>query len=303
MELRHLRYFIAVAEKLNFTEAARSLHIAQPSLSLQIQDLERTLRVSLVQRNNRSVKLTPAGEVFLKEARELLQQAEEAITRTHRADRGEIGELRVGFIYVAVQNFMAQLLNRFQLALPGVTVHIEHIPNTQQVDAINNRQLDVGFARVFNQDAYPELQSTLVMRDTLMVALADDHPAATQLNFRPEQFKDYPIVPYARTESPLLFQTVLQHLGPVNFTPHKVNEPYMIDTALMLVEAGFGITVVPGCAQQLRAGKLKFLPIDAPTPPVDLFMVCHKDNAANPIVKAFTQQVQAMADANQLVCG
>jgi DNA-binding transcriptional LysR family regulator len=302
MELRHLRYFIAVAEKLNFTEAARSLHIAQPSLSLQIQDLERTLGLSLIQRNNRSVKLTPAGEVFLKEARELLEQAEEAITKTHRADRGEIGELRVGFIYVAVQNFMAPLLSRFQALSPGVTVHITHMPNAEQVAAINNRQLDVGFARIFNQEAYPDLQSILVMTDTLMVVVAEDHPVAGQDSFRPEQFRDYAIVPYARSESPLLFQTVLQQFGPAEFTSHKVNEPYMIDTALMLVEAGFGITLVPGCARQLRTGKLKFLPIDAPTPPIDLFMVSRKDSASNPIVESFTQQVMALSNTQQMVC-
>jgi DNA-binding transcriptional LysR family regulator len=296
MELRHLRYFVAVAEKLNFTEAARSLHIAQPSLSLQIQDLERSLGVSLIQRNNRSVKLTPAGEVFLQEARHLLGQTEQAIANTHRADRGEIGELRIGFIYVAVQQFLAGLLNRFQHQAPKVTVHLTHMANVEQIKALQTHQIDVGFARMFNHEAYTDLIADCIFKDTLLVAVADDHPLAQLETVPVDAFQQYPVVPYARNESPLLFQSVLQQLGPASFTAHKVNEPYMLDTALMLVEAGFGITLVPGCAKHLRHGRLKFLPIevtnDFTVPSVDLFLVRRKDAVGNPIIDSFVTLVQ-----------
>jgi DNA-binding transcriptional LysR family regulator len=290
MELRHLRYFVAVADKLSFTEAARLLHIAQPSLSLQIQDLERYLKVTLLERNNRFVRLTPAGEIFLTEAKHLLERADLLVANTHRADRGELGELNIGFIYPAVQWFLPAILKQFHQLKPGISLQVRHLPTVEQEKALQDSRIDIGICRTFNQRTYPDLTGQLFYQDHLCVVVPQDHPLAQQPHVNLADLRPFPLISYAKTESPTLFAAVFQHIGHQTLAPQSGQEPYMIDNVLTMVEAGMGITLAYQAAVHLRHHcQLRFIPLvtDILLPTVDLLAVSRKQDTDKPIIKAF----------------
>jgi DNA-binding transcriptional LysR family regulator len=322
MDFRHLGYFVAIAEKQSFTEAAKVLHISQPALSAQIQDLEQELGVMLFNRQRRHISLTTAGEMFLKEAKAILFQAERAVNQTRRANQGDVGELRVGFLYVAVQHFLPALLKQFHQQMPDVVVHIAHMPNTQQLQAVEEGTLDVGFVRAFQPKAFPHVNVKTLFHDRPMVAVPLDHPLTHLEAVTLEDVRRFPLIPYARLESPALFQTWQQVLGPtVTLTHHAIKEPYMLDTTLLLVESGAGITIVPGCTQYYRPSKrVAFLPLLmdnaiitslsaqgaipalVPSTVYDLLLITQKNTAKNPMVEAFLKLMdrfdQYMPDKN-----
>src|SRR5919106_428717 len=147
MELRHLRYFIAVAEQLNFRRAAEQLHVAQPPLSKQIRDLEDELGVQLFQRSKRRVQLTEVGRVFLGEARETLNQAEQAARAARRANCGEIGRLIVGFVMSATCSVLPDVVRMFRKRYPGVELVMEESSTGQAIEDLHSRRLHVAFVR------------------------------------------------------------------------------------------------------------------------------------------------------------
>ncbi|HEU4376868.1 MAG TPA: LysR family transcriptional regulator, partial [Telluria sp.] len=148
MELRHLRYFIAVAEELHFTRAAERLHIGQPPLSHAIQVLEADVGAQLLERTKRWVRLTEAGKLFLVDARKILAMTEQAAETARRAGRGEAGELRIGFTYsTPLTPLFADVVNRYRQEFPHVTLTLHEMATLRQLDAIGQRTLDLGFIR------------------------------------------------------------------------------------------------------------------------------------------------------------
>src|SRR5262245_30953575 len=173
IELRHLRYFLVVAEELHFTRAAERLHIAQPPLSQMIRRLEHELGVSLFHRTKRQVALTDAGVIFLEEAKRALAQAEHAIQSVRRAHKGELGRLTVGFIGSAAYSVLPPIVRRFRQLYPDVDLNLQELSTVQQVRALREGQLQVGFLRPFEQE--PTLKRTVVLREPLLVALPEHH--------------------------------------------------------------------------------------------------------------------------------
>src|SRR6266478_1013998 len=163
MELRHLRYFRAVAESKGFREAARRLHVVQPALSQTVSDLERELGVRLLTRNSRSVRLTSEGEVFLKEAKEILAHADRSVELARGAARGEIGSLSVGFLGSATAFFLPRIIREFRRRFPGVRLTLREMAPTPQIDEFRAGRLDVGFTpRVVNEADMMQTVLTLV---------------------------------------------------------------------------------------------------------------------------------------------
>lgn len=145
MELRHLRYFVTVAEELHFGRAAERLHLSQPPLSMQIKALESEIGTQLLERSRRKVELTPAGAVFLREAREILGRVEQATAAAQRAGRGEIGELSVGFVTIADYNVLPLVLSEFRARHPGVRLNLREATTDAQVRDLAGQRIDVGF--------------------------------------------------------------------------------------------------------------------------------------------------------------
>ncbi|HEX9783116.1 MAG TPA: LysR substrate-binding domain-containing protein [Opitutaceae bacterium] len=180
MELRHLRYFVAVAEELNFRRAAERLRVAQPALSRQVRDLEHTVGVRLLNRNTAGVMLTDAGAVFLDEARDILERADMAVAAAREAETGKVGRLTVGNLGALSAGFLPAALSAFRARFPKVEVNLEEMALADQVPALRAGTIQVGFA-IDQGEALPSgFDSTEVLVARVAVALGRDHPLARQ---------------------------------------------------------------------------------------------------------------------------
>src|ERR1700758_919832 len=181
MELRHLRYFTAVAEHLNFSEASRQIHVAQPSISQTVLDLEDELGVQLLFRDRRTVRLTAAGQTFRREALEVLRRNEQAVHLTKRASAGEIGQLRIGFFGSAVAAFLPALVQEYHRRFPDVELTLLELTNAQRLEAFDQEELDIGFCRPLLAERSREFHEELVYTDYLYLVLPSGHPLARNL--------------------------------------------------------------------------------------------------------------------------
>ena len=182
MELRHLKYFVTVAGRQNFTRAAEELHVAQPAISQQIKALEEELGVSLLHRTKRSVKLTAAGHAFLSEAKEILAHAELSKQIARRAARGETGSLAIGCVGAAASGFLPKLIQSYRKRFPLVRVHLFELTPEQQLQAFAREKIDVGFTRPLAAADEKNFTQERIYRDRLMLAVPETHPLATKLS-------------------------------------------------------------------------------------------------------------------------
>src|SRR5262245_16123960 len=177
MELRHLRYFVVLAEQLNFRRSAEQLHMAQPALSRQIKHLEDELEVTLLVRTRRQVQLTEAGRTFFDEAKTILAATERAVRATRRASRGKLGELTIGCTQATAVSLFPLILPVYQRLFPRVSVAVETLDTPHQVDALASRRIQVGFLRLPCSDE-GFLQTEVVLREPLVVVLPKSHTLA-----------------------------------------------------------------------------------------------------------------------------
>jgi len=209
MELRHLRYFRAVAESKGFREAARRLHVVQPALSQTVSDLERELGVRLLTRNSRSVRLTSEGEVFLKEAKEILAHADRSVELARGAARGEIGSLSVGFLGSATAFFLPRIIRDYRRRFPSVRLTLREMAPAPQIDEFRAGRLDVGFTRPISAADETWLRSECLYRDSLLAVLPKGHGACARAVVSVQQLADEPFVLFHRAGAPELFDAIV----------------------------------------------------------------------------------------------
>jgi DNA-binding transcriptional LysR family regulator len=292
MELRHLRYFVAVAEELHFGRAAARLRISQPPLSLQIRDLERELGVRLFARNRRRVELTAGGAAFLAEAREILQRAEGAGERARRASRGESGALGVGFVTSATNEAFASILREFQRGRPGVELRLYDQTPDQQLEALRSGRIDVGFLRP------PILDSTLVAervwREPLVVALPADHRLASQPFVRWKDLVDEPFVTLSSQQAPGFRRVFFEAAQAQGFSPQVRQYANDLQTVIWLVAVGIGIAVVSAGLSNLARRSVVYRPLRPRGPMVEM-VVAWRREAALPALDAFLEVTRRIA--------
>ncbi|WP_160119743.1 LysR substrate-binding domain-containing protein [Rhodovarius lipocyclicus] len=267
MELRHLRYFVALAEELHFTRAAKRLGISQPPLSQQIRALEDELDTPLFERTRRRVALTEAGRMLLEEARATLAQAARAETVARRAGRGEIGELRVGlFASVPVLPVFQRTIIAFRQRLPSVTLTLEESPTRQQIEALRRRQLDAGFLRLPSAEALPaDIAALEVAREELVVVMREDHPLAKRRGRLPVRaLEGEPLIGFAPAIGTTLNDQLAALCNRAGFTPRIAQEARENSTLMGLVAAGLGIAVVPETLTRIQVGDVIRRRLDSP---------------------------------------
>jgi DNA-binding transcriptional LysR family regulator len=251
MELRHLRYFVMVAEELHFGRAAEKLHISQPPLSMQIRSLEDELGVTLLHRTQRHVSLTQAGHAFLREARQILARLERAVLMTRRAGRGEIGELAVGFISVADYNVLPLVLREFRQRFPLVNLTLRESTSDAQIRDLLGGRIDVGF--VLPPIDEPALQSVCIVREALVAALPDRHPLARRPGkLALANLKDAPFILFPRPMAPGLYDDVVSFCRAAGFSPRVEQEAIQMQTIVSLVSAELGVALIPASLTNLR---------------------------------------------------
>ena len=244
MELRHLRYFQAVAEELSFARAARRLHIAQPALSRAVKQLEASLGASVFERSRHHVRLTPAGEVLLRETAALLQQLEESLLRVRRTATGEEGELRLGYIGPPTQPFLGRLLCEYRKLYPLVSIHLEERTPERVWEMVAKGRLSAAITRPVMTHEALGLRTITLRDERLGIVVPEGHPLAHRRWVPWSALARQPLVVLARREGMGLHDAVMAGCRRAGVAPRLAHTPSLIGTVMSYVEAGAGIGVV-----------------------------------------------------------
>ncbi|MDZ8050374.1 MAG: LysR family transcriptional regulator [Aulosira sp. ZfuVER01] len=290
MELRHLRYFIAVAEELHFTKAAERLHIAQPPLSQQIQQLEAELGVKLFHRQTkRQVQLTEAGKVFLQEAYQLLAQLEIAVALTQKIGKGETGQLRIGFTSLVIYDLLPVILRQFREQFPEVELVLRELTTSQQEQALKDSRIHLGFAHPPLEDDTVSYQC--IHRQTLVVALPSTHALAQQEHICVRSLLSEPLIMFPRYLAPGLYDRIMSIFQQENCQPNITQEAIQMQTIIGLVSAGMGVAITPSSLQNLQRSGVVYRPILEAVPVIETAVIWQQNNLT-PIVENFLQFTQ-----------
>ncbi|MBD2340347.1 LysR family transcriptional regulator [Calothrix sp. FACHB-156] len=290
MELRHLRYFIAVAEELHFSKAAERLHIAQPPLSQQIQQLEAELGVELFHRKTkRQVQLTEAGKIFLQEAYGLLLQLETAIALTQRIGRGQTGQLRIGFTSLVIYELLPLILRQFREQFPQVELVLRELTTSQQEQAIRDSVIHVGFAHPPLEDDTLSYQS--IHQQTLVVALPSNHSLAQTENIQVQELENEPLIMFPRYLAPGLYDLIMSLFRQRNIKPQITQEAVQMQTIIGLVSAGMGVAITPSSLQNLQRSGVSYHPLREQAPVIETAVIWQQ-STLTPLVENFLQFTQ-----------
>lgn len=292
MELRRLRYFVAVAEELHFRRAAERLHLAQPALSQQIRKLEHELGVQLLNRDKRGVALTPPGLVLLDEARRLLHLAEEAARATHDAGAGTAGKLRVGHLADAVPTVLPRAIARFATRHPGVEVCPETLPARQAIEDVRAGRLDV--ALVGLPAPTDGLKVTPVGVEETVAAIAGYHPLSGRSTIPLAELSQAELVLLPRTTNPAFYDGFLSACREASIAPPlRETAEAKVELALLIAAAGAAIAVLPAStAERYSVPGIVFRSLESPAPTTQIALVSRAEPAST-TVAAFLRLASA----------
>jgi len=291
MELRHLRYFVAVADTLNFRRAAERVHIEQSPLSQQIRNLEQELGVELLTRTHRRVALTHAGQVFLVEAQATLARANAGVERARRAARGSIGALTIGYLTSMTNSFFTLVVRDFQRQYPGVALSFADMVPSAILDAVANRTADVGFLRgVFPRDGFAveELNS-----EPLVVALPSSHRLTQKKKLTAADLADESFV-MVPDEGAMGYNDVIRaYCRESGFSPKLSAEANQMQSVVWLVNLGMGLSLVPATLQGLHRDNVVYRELR--DPPIITAKLVYRRNDTSPVLRNFVDLVIAAA--------
>ena len=292
MELRHLRYFIGVGEEQHFGRAAIRLHVAQPPLSRQIQDLERELGFLLFDRLPRGVRLTAAGKLFLNDARRILQDLDEAKRRAERIALGKAGTLRIGIATaVSWHGLVVHAFREFRRRQPDVELVLHHLVSVHQVEAVVSDRLDVGFAAAVTP-WHKELGHRQFALDRMVLAVPKGHPLTKRERIRLRDLRNMPFIWFHRWVNPAFYDRMMEACarGGLN-APHIVQEATERDTVLGLVQCQIGISWLTESTRWHCPRGVVLLPVVDMNVRLPFNVIWKKDNAS-PLLQQFLAQVQ-----------
>ena len=258
MELRQLKQVLVLAETLNFHRAAERLHIAQPPLSTSIRKLEEELGVQLFERLPSGLRLTPAGEVVLRNARRTMFFAEEVRRGAREGASGEQGLLRLGFVGSATYALMPQIIRGFRRAYPGVDLVIEESTSIELLRRIEDHSLHVALLR-FPVLAPTEAELTLLMPDRMVAAVGADSPFADHIQVSLAELAHEPFIVYSRTRVPTMYALTMLAFREAGISPHIAQEAVQVQTLLSLVQSGLGVALVPATATNYTGPGVRLL--------------------------------------------
>jgi DNA-binding transcriptional LysR family regulator len=290
MEMRHLRYFVAVAESLHFGQAAAKLQIAQPSLSHQIRQLEEELQATLLRRTKRRVELTDAGRLFLEEARDILARADRAAVIARRVGRSDSQGLRVGVGFCMDQSDVAAAVGRYNARHRDVQVELRTMSVPSQLAALRDGRLDVAFVRPPVTD--PALRSEIVVREPFIVALPPRHRLASKSRMPLSALANEPFVLPPRDAVPVFHDTILRLCGEAGFVPHAPHEADHLQMIVAMIAAGAGVGLVPKAARKFNH-RVAYRPLQPSPDDLEIAIAWRRDESSATIA-AFVDEVRAL---------
>ncbi|MDO1513366.1 LysR family transcriptional regulator [Maribacter confluentis] len=282
IELRHLTYFLAVAQELHFRKAAEKLFISQPGLSRQIKQMEEILETQLFERNKKKVSLTPAGHYLKKEVIFIFNYLEKVERQLKLVGDGNSGELRIGFLGSAMQEVIPKLLLKIKEVYPNVKSSLEELTNTAQVDAVLNDRLDMGFVRL---SRVPNtLRMETVFKDTFSLVLPERYPMITREFEGMHQFSNDEFILFSQAYSPLYYDTIMSICQDAGFVPKVSHKSVHAHTIFKLVENHMGIAIVPTALQNGFQMRVKFIELKNIPQRAELSVIWKKEHT-NPVLK------------------
>ncbi|WP_263382278.1 LysR family transcriptional regulator [Granulicella arctica] len=297
MELRHLRYFCAVAEQGTFSKASRILHVSQSAISEQIADLEREMGGPLLDRQPRQTRLTPHGALFLVEARKTLLAAERAIDVTRRSMHGQIGTLAIGFFLWGAGDFFSRIIRDYRELHPDVRLSLFEMHANVQMDALISGKIDVGFTRPLEPPFDRLLCAELLYRDPIVVALPRSHPLAGK-TIPVAALAEERFVMLEREQNPTIFDSILALCSGAGFSPEIAHRSLGWPSILTLVESGEGIALVPSGVRYLATSGLVFSELEPQDTHVGISIAWNPERES-PIVQQFLDLVRENKDQIQ----
>ncbi|MET3351549.1 UNVERIFIED_ORG: DNA-binding transcriptional LysR family regulator [Arthrobacter sp. UYEF1] len=287
MELRQLRYFIAVAEEMHFNRAAARLHIAQPALSQQIQRLERSLKTKLFVRTTRSVEITDTGRVLLEAARRVISEAERAESQVELATRGSTGLLRVGFVSSAALFLLPGMVNRLHEQWPQVQFQLQENTTERQIQAVLEGQLDVGIVREI--EPIEGIHVTALRREPLIVAVPQSHPLAERTSVPLKDLAGQDFVVFPRHQVSRLYDLISALCIQAGFHIRVAQEAIQFPTILGLVAARTGIAIVPESLRALQIPGVAYLNLSDEAAYSRVSLICAEGRQDSALVDRFME--------------
>ena len=287
IELRHLRYFVTVVEFGSFRAAANHLHLSQPPLTRQIQHLEAEVHARLFQRKAKGVELTEAGRILYEEAKQILNRVDRAVTDTHLAGAGRMGQLNIGVFGSAIVSVIPQIIRQYRNAYPSVEIVMHNLDRQDQISALRENRIAVGFNRFFPE--LPDLAWEVVQTECLVIAVPSNHAFASREAITLRELIDEPLIFYPRVIPRAGFSDFLMRTfqNRFNTVPHVVQEVTDAVTAVAFVSSGLGLSPVLESMRDLRLPGVAYVPlVEENRIEVDLCMIARRNNES-PLLATF----------------
>jgi DNA-binding transcriptional LysR family regulator len=278
MELRHLRYFVAVAEALHFHHAVEIVHIAQPALSQQIRQLEQEIGVLLFERSHHKVMLTQAGKAFYVKAQTILKDAKQAISDARDAEHGNAGTVVIGFVSTAAIAVLPRVLANFREQTLRAQVELQEMPPDEQIDSLYRRTIDVGFFHAKLEEA--AFDSLVVSRDRLILALPMGHRFARRSTVNLKDLAEETAILPARHSISGYFERARAVYQAAGIQPERIHHTRLLQTGLLLVAAGLGVSLVPECFKVVRVRGVVYRRLANEPDAIDLLAAWRRDNTS-----------------------
>jgi DNA-binding transcriptional LysR family regulator len=295
MELRHLRYFVAVAEALSFTKASARLRIAQPALSRQMQDLEDEIGVDLLKRSPRGVTLTAEGQLFLEEARNILGRAEESVEKIRALARGEYGELHVGYAPTPTIEILPPALGAFQKAVPGVQVLLHDMSGDEIVDGLRRSTIQLAITPWAETKHIPDIEFESLKTYPVCVALPTGHPFARLKSIPLEKFATEPLVTLSHKEYPGAHSMLEDLFRSLGLKPRIALECDSGSSVVAAIEAGRGIALTIPVLKLVTGKRLVYRPLEGVNETVSVGIARAKNGDVTPAGEKFCEVLRKVA--------
>ncbi|MDE1147358.1 MAG: LysR family transcriptional regulator [Azospirillaceae bacterium] len=289
IDIRQLRYFVAVAETLHFSRAAERLHVTQPPLSRQVAALEKELGVQLLERHSRRARLTHAGERFLADAKAVLVAFDQACRNAQLSQQGELGDLRIGFMMHAAYSSVPALTRRFMAAKPNVQLHLREVIPATLLDDILDGTFDAGIT--FNPGPVRGLVMRVIHREPMCLAVPADHRLAGVAPISAEMLVGEPLIAAPMSVTPTLRRSIADYFARVGATPVIRLETQLQQTIVSLVAEGIGVALVPRSLEKLGMGGVRFR--DLADPPMVEHILAWREDNLNPALPHFLAVAEA----------
>ncbi|WP_160720609.1 LysR family transcriptional regulator [Bacillus sp. USDA818B3_A] len=297
MDLKQLRYFVSVAERLSFTEAAMEHFVAQSAISKQISNLEEQTGVQLFIRNRRTVQLTNAGTQLLKDAKSVIASYEEAISNARLAGNGLSGNLKIGYLGLE-KIFLPKLISQFTKKYPDVNIELIQYTRDTLNSSLKIGEIDIGFTLSLSIEKFPEIISKKIANIPFNVVLHSEHPLADFKKLSFSSIASEPIIVMNHEISPDGFQHISELFKKQGLSPNIVREGSHFETVLLMIEAGIGISILPKAISN-PPSTLRFIELEEKIDEID-FIIAWNRNNCNPFISLFTKEFESFMNNQEV---